>query len=285
MMRLTDLGVIKSIFEKYDFNFSKGLGQNFLINPTVCPKIAEMGNAKKGFGVIEVGTGIGVLTAELASRADKVVAVEIDKRLMPVLDETLADFDNVKILNQDILETDLNKLIETEFEGLEVAFCANLPYYITSPVIMSVLESRADIKTLTVMVQKEAGDRLCAKVGTRECGAVTVAVNYYGEARKLFDVSRGSFVPSPKVDSCVIQIETKQKYNLTDEQEKMFFRIVKAGFSQRRKTFTNPLSQVLGIPKAEIGDILEQTGLKRTARIEEIEMDKLIELAKIFSSI
>ena len=149
---------------------------------------------------------------------------------------------------------------------------------------MSVLESRADIKTLTVMVQKEAGDRLCAKVGTRECGAVTVAVNYYGEARKLFDVSRGSFVPSPKVDSCVIQIETKQKYNLTAEQEKMFFRIVKAGFSQRRKTFTNPLAQVLGIPKAEIGDILEQTGLKRTARIEEIEMDKLIELAKVFSA-
>ena len=171
MNNLTDLNVLRDILQRHGFNFSKGLGQNFLINPSVCPKIAEMGNAREGYGIIEIGTGVGTLTAELARRADKVVAVEIDKRLLPILDETLHDFDNIKIINKDILEVDIGKLIEEEFQGMRVAVCANLPYYITSPVIMYLLESRVDIDSITVMVQKEAAQRLCAEVGTRISGA------------------------------------------------------------------------------------------------------------------
>ena len=151
MDNLSNIRVIKDILERHDFKFSKQLGQNFLVNPSVCPKIAEMGNAKKGFGIIEIGTGIGVLTNELAKRADKVVAIEIDKRLIPVLDETLSEHRNVKIINADVMKTDLKKLIKDEFQGLEVAVCANLPYYITSPVIMTLLENRLPIKSIRLL--------------------------------------------------------------------------------------------------------------------------------------
>lgn len=276
MDNLTNINVIKSVMSRHGFNFSKALGQNFIVNPSVCPKIAEMGNAKKGFGIIEIGTGIGVLTAELAKRADKVVAVEIDKRLLPVLDETLAEFDNIKIINEDILKVDINRLIADEFEGLEVAVCANLPYYITSPVIMYLLESNTRIKSVTVMVQKEAGQRLCAAVGTRECGAVTLAVSYYGDAGMLFNVSRGSFMPSPNVDSCVIRIDAGKKYNLDRESEEFFFRTVKAAFAQRRKTLANSVSSSMGIKKDTVYDILSGMGLDRSARAEQLSMDSFI---------
>ncbi|MBQ7548194.1 MAG: methyltransferase domain-containing protein, partial [Clostridia bacterium] len=182
MENLSDIGVVREILNRHGFKFSKSLGQNFIINPSVCPRIAENGVDDGGVGIIEVGAGIGVLTAELARRARKVVSVELDERLLPVLDETLAGFDNVKIINGDILKLDLNRLIEDEFDGMRVAVCANLPYYITSPVIMRLLESRADISSVTVMVQKEAAQRLCAEVGSREAGAVSVAVNYYSTA-------------------------------------------------------------------------------------------------------
>ena len=168
MDNLTNINVIKGILEKHGFSFSKGLGQNFLINPDICPRIAEMGNARKGFGILEIGTGIGTLTAELAKRADKVTAVEIDTRLLPILDETLSEFKNIKVINEDILKCDVNSLIKKEFQGLDVAVCANLPYYITSPIIMMLLENNLPIRSITVMVQKEAAQRLCAKVGTRE---------------------------------------------------------------------------------------------------------------------
>ena len=207
---LSNIGVIKDILSRHGFTFSKALGQNFLVNPTVCPRIAEMGGARPGVGIIEIGTGIGVLTNELCKRADKVVAVEIDERLKPVLDETLAEYDNFKLIISDVLKVDLGKLIKEEFEGLEVAVCANLPYYITSPIIMSLLESRLPIKSVTVMVQKEAGTRLLAKVGSRDMGAVTVAVNYYSTPKLLFNVSRGSFMPSPNVDSCVIRFDIRE---------------------------------------------------------------------------
>ena len=167
-MELSNIGTIKDILGRHGFTFSKSLGQNFLINPSVCPKMAEQSGAKKGVGVIEVGPGIGVLTCQLAERADRVVAIELDKRLLPVLDETLAEYDNIKIINDDILKIDLKKLIETEFSGMEVVVCANLPYYITSPVIMKLLEDRLPINALTVMVQKEAAQRICAEVGSRQ---------------------------------------------------------------------------------------------------------------------
>ena len=200
---------IKRIAQRYGFVFKKGLGQNFLVNPTVCPRMAEAvkDGADGKIGVIEIGAGVGVLTKELLERADKVVCIELDTRLFPVLNDTLAGYDNLTLINEDILKADLDSIIKEHFEGMEIFVCANLPYYITSPVIMRLLEEKLPFSKIIVMVQKEAGDRLCAKVGSRESGAVTVAVNYYAQARKLFDVSRGSFMPSPKVDSCVIELD------------------------------------------------------------------------------
>ena len=275
-MNLTNIGTVKEILSRHGFSFSKGLGQNFIINPDICPKIAENGNACKGFGVLEIGTGIGVLTAELAKRADKVVAVEIDTRLLPILEETLADFENVKIINEDVMKCNLHRLIDDEFRGLNVAVCANLPYYITSPIIMMLLESRLPISSITVMVQKEAAQRLCAKVGSRDSGAITVGVNYYGTVRNLFGVSRGSFMPAPNVDSAVIRIDLNKEQRLDGESEKFFFRVVKAGFSQRRKTLANSLSSVMGIPKEKVYAALRAEGLPEAARIEQLDMEQLI---------
>ncbi|SFW54370.1 16S rRNA (adenine(1518)-N(6)/adenine(1519)-N(6))-dimethyltransferase RsmA [Ruminococcus flavefaciens] len=278
-MNLTNIGTVKDILGRHGFSFSKGLGQNFIINPDICPKIAENGNAQAGFGVLEIGTGIGVLTAELAKRADKVTAVEIDSRLLPILAETLEEFDNVKIINEDVMKCDLHKLIAEEFGGLRVAVCANLPYYITSPIIMMLLENRLPIESITVMVQKEAAQRLCARVGTRDSGAITVGVNYYGTVKKLFDVSRGSFMPAPNVDSAVIRIDLNTEHRLDEESERFFFKVVKAGFSQRRKTLANSLSSVMGIPKEKAYSALKGLGLPEAARIEQLDMEQLIALS------
>ncbi len=278
-MNLTNINTVRDILERHGFSFSKGLGQNFIINPDICPKIAEMGNAQAGYGVLEIGTGIGVLTAELAKRADKVCAVEIDTRLLPILEETLSDFDNIKIFNEDVMKCDLRKLIDEEFQGLHTAVCANLPYYITSPVIMLLLESRLPIDSITVMVQKEAAQRLCAKVGTRDSGAITVGVNYYGTVKSLFNVSRGSFMPAPNVDSAVIRIDLHSEHRLSEEDEKFFFKVVKSGFSQRRKTAANAVSSLMGIPKEKVYSALKEVGLPETARIESLDMDQIIAFA------
>ncbi len=278
-MELSNIGTIKEILTKYGFTFSKSLGQNFLINPSVCPRMAEYGGAEKGVGVIEVGPGIGVLTCELAKRADKVVAVELDKRLLPVLDETLAEFDNIKVVNDDILKIDLKKLIEDEFNGMEVVVCANLPYYITSPVIMKLLEDRLPIKSLTVMVQKEAAQRICAEVGTRQSGAVTVAVNYYSTPQLLFNVSAGSFMPAPKVDSAVIRLDILENPRVQLKNEKLFFRIIKSAFGQRRKTLSNSLSSGLSIAKGDIINALETAGVPANYRAEQLTMQQLADIA------
>lgn len=275
-MNLTNIGNVKDILARHGFSFSKGLGQNFIINPDICPKIAENGNAREGFGVLEIGTGIGVLTAELANRADKVAAVEIDARLLPILNETLAEFNNVKIINEDVMKCDLHKIIREEFSGLRTAVCANLPYYITSPVIMLLLENRLPVESITVMVQKEAAQRLCARVGSRESGAITVGVNYFGSAKSLFNVSRGSFMPSPNVDSAVIRIDVNREPKLSSEEEKFFFSVVKSGFSQRRKTVANALSSQLGIEKQDVYEALKAVDLPETARIEQLDMEQLI---------
>lgn len=275
MEGLYEVKTINSILEKHDFSFSKKLGQNFLINPSVCPRIAEMGNAAEGFGIIEVGTGIGVLTHELAKRADKVCAIELDERLLPVLEETLAEHNNVKIFNDDIMKIDLKKLIAEEFHGLNVAVCANLPYYITSPVIMRLLEERLPIKSVTVMVQKEAGTRLCAPLGSRECGAVTFAVRYFSEPKLLFNVSRGSFYPAPNVDSCVIRFDIRENTpnNVTDE--KWLFKVVRAAFQQRRKTLCNSVSATLGIDKKTVAAAAESAGLDPSVRPEAMSMEQM----------
>lgn len=278
MNNLSDIGVIKSILSKHGFTFSKSLGQNFLINPSVCPRMAELSGAGKGVGVIEIGPGIGVLTNELCRLSDKVVAVELDKRLLPVLDETLAEYDNVKIINADVMELDLKKLIEEEFENMEVVVCANLPYYITSPVIMKLLESKLDINAVTVMVQKEAAQRMCAEVGSRASGAVTVAVNYYADVQMLFGVSAGSFMPAPKVDSAVMRLDIL-KAPPVDTDEKKFFEVVKAAFSQRRKTVANSLSSGLGLDKARVLDLLEKSNVPANARAEKLSMQNFADIA------
>ena len=234
-MELTNIGVIKSLFEQHGFSFTKSLGQNFLINPAVCPKIAEMGGAGPGVCALEIGTGVGVLTKELAERCDKVIAVEIDTSLKPILKETLADYDNVEIVFADVMETDLAALLAEKAPGMEVVVCANLPYYITSPVIMRVLESRLPVSAMTVMVQKEAADRICAKPGTRDCGAISCAVSYYSDPKLLFKVGRGSFMPSPNVDSAVIRLDVKPASDRSAEWERLMFRIIRSSFSQRRK--------------------------------------------------
>lgn len=276
MKNLTNINVVKELLEKYGFTFSKGLGQNFLINPSVCPKIAEYGLAQEGYGILEIGTGFGTLTAELAKRAEKVTAVEIDSRLLPVLEETLCDFDNVHIINDDIMKLDLNELVKTEFPEMKIAVCANLPYYITSPVIMLLLESEIPVEAITVMVQKEAAQRLCARVGTRQAGAVTAAVQFYGTAEKLFDVSKGSFMPAPKVDSAVIQIRPDRHYQSMIKDKELFFKVIRGAFSQRRKTMANSLSSMLGISKEQIYDCIDKTGIERSIRAEQLSMEELI---------
>lgn len=275
MSELTDIGYVREILERHGFSFSKALGQNFLVNPSVCPRIAELGNAAPGWGVLEIGIGVGTLTKELAMRADKVAVVELDDRLFPIVDETLAEFDNIRLFHGDAMKYDLRSLIAEEFSGLRVAVCANLPYYITSPLIMRLLEEHLPIETITVMVQKEAAQRLCAPIGSRESGAVSVAVAYYGTAEKLFDVSRGSFMPAPNVDSAVIRITLHQERPWKIVDETLFFRIVKAGFSQRRKQLGGVLAGALGIPKAQLSDAFVRAGLSPSVRIEALTMEQL----------
>ncbi len=278
MNKLSDIGTIKNILKRHGFTFSKALGQNFLINPSVCPRMAELSGAGEGVGVIEVGPGIGVLTNELCKLADKVVAIELDKRLLPVLDETLAEYGNVKVINADVLELDLNKLIADEFPGMQVVICANLPYYITSPVIMKLLEDRLPITAITVMVQKEAAQRICAPVGSRESGAVTVSVNYYAEPSLQFHVSAGSFMPAPKVDSAVIRLDIRETPPV-ETDEKMFFSVVKAAFSQRRKVISNSLSSGLKMSKDEINGILERAQVPANARAERLSLEDFAKIA------
>ncbi|MBQ7745113.1 MAG: 16S rRNA (adenine(1518)-N(6)/adenine(1519)-N(6))-dimethyltransferase RsmA [Ruminococcus sp.] len=278
MRGLSDIGTIKDILHRHGFTFSKALGQNFLINPSVCPRMAELSGAGEGVGVIEIGPGIGVLTNELCQLADKVVAVELDKRLIPVLGETLAEYDNVKVINADVLELDLNKLIEEEFSGMEVVICANLPYYITSPVIMKLLEDKLPITAITVMVQKEAAQRICAPVGSRESGAVTVSVNYYAEPSLQFHVSAGSFMPAPKVDSAVIRLDVRKEPPVITDEEK-FFRVVKAAFSQRRKVISNSLSSGLKMSKDEINEVLAAANVPSNARAEKLSLDDFAAIA------
>lgn len=273
MGKLSDIGTIKEILAKYGFSFSKALGQNFLINPSVCPRMAQLSGAGKDVGVIEIGPGIGVLTCELAKISDKVVAIELDKRLLPVLDDTLCEFDNVKVINGDILKIDLKELIETEFQNKDVVVCANLPYYITSPVIMKLLEEKLSIKSITVMVQKEAADRLCAPLGTRQTGAVTVAVNYYAKAEFMFKVSAGSFMPPPKVDSAVIRLDIHKNPTVEVTDETMLFKVIKASFAQRRKTLLNTLTNSLHFDKEKITEALKKCDIPLTARAEQLKLE------------
>lgn len=279
MPELSDINYIRELLSRHGFRFSKSLGQNFIIDPTLCPRIAEAGGAGPGVCALEIGPGIGVLTAELARRADRVAAVELDRALLPILEETLGEFDNVDIVSGDALELDLTALAREKFGDAPFVVCANLPYYITSPVIMKLLESRLPAQSVTVMVQKEAALRMTAEPGTRECGAITAAIHYYTRPELLFDVTRNSFIPRPGVDSAVMRLAVLDKPSVAARDEALFFRVVKAAFCQRRKTLANSLSSGLCLPKPECAAAIAAAGLGPNSRAEELSLQKFAELS------
>ncbi len=279
MDRLSDIGTIKALLARHGFSFSKSLGQNFLVNPTVCPRMAQLCGADEETGVLEIGPGLGVLTTELCKKAKKVVAVELDRRLLPVLKETLAEYDNVKVINGDVLKLDLAGLLAEEFAGMKVAVCANLPYYITSPILMLLLESRLPVTSITVMVQKEAAERICAKPATRAAGAISLAVAYYASPKVLFEVSRGSFLPAPHVDSAVISLAVRGQPPVQVNDERRLFAVIKAAFGQRRKTILNAVSAGLPVPKDLLLPAIEAAGLAPNARAEQLTLEQFAALA------
>ncbi|HIX33458.1 16S rRNA (adenine(1518)-N(6)/adenine(1519)-N(6))-dimethyltransferase [Gemmiger sp. An120] len=277
---LTDIAYVRDLCARHGFTLSKGFGQNFIVNPGVCPKIVEAAGIGPEWGVLEVGPGIGVLTRELARRAARVVAVEVDNRLPPLLAETLAGYDNVEIVMQDILKVDIAALIREKFAGMPVAVCANLPYYITSPILMRLLEEKLPIRQITVMVQKEAAERICAAPGTRQAGAISYAVAYYAKPQVLFSVQPGSFYPPPKVTSAVIRLEVHPEPPVPVPDEAAYFRLVRAAFGQRRKTAANAISAGLGLPKAQVTAAMEQAGLPATARPEQLTLEQFAALSR-----
>lgn len=278
-MNLSDIKVVEKLLKPIGFSFKKSLGQNFLIDPTVCPAMAESA-ADENTGVLEIGPGIGVLTVECAQVAKRVVAIELDTRLKEVLDKTLAEFDNTEVIFGDALKLDLAQLIKEKFDDCDrVAVCANLPYYITSPLIMKLLYSRLPIDSITVMVQKEAADRLCAEVGSREAGAVTAAVAYFAKATQLFTVDRTSFVPPPNVESAVIRLDILKQPPVKVKDEKFFFSLIKSCFAQRRKTLVNTLSNTMNIDKSKVLAAINAIGEEPTVRGETLSLDKLAKLS------
>ena len=283
-MNLSDAQTIRTLLADHGFTFKKSLGQNFLINPGVCPRMAKAA-CDETTGVLEIGPGIGVLTVELSRQAKKVVAIELDERLKTVLPLTLSDCRNTEVIYGDVMKLDLAALIAEKFSDCQrVAVCANLPYYITSPVIMLLLESKLPVDTITVMVQKEAADRLCATVGTREAGAVTAAVRYYSEPKTLFTVGRNSFLPPPKVDSAVMQLTVREKPPVAPKSSEAFFKLVKCCFAQRRKTLVNTVSNTAGIDRDVIREALGRLHLSETVRGEQLTMEQLSDLSDLLFS-
>ncbi len=277
-MKLTDVDVLRRLLGDNDFTFRKSLGQNFLIDDTVCPRMADAACAPDT-GVLEIGPGVGVLTVELAARARRVVALELDTRLQPILARTLADCPNASVVFGDAMKLDLRALLADAFaDCARVTVCANLPYYITSPLLLRLLEERLPVASITVLVQREAAERLAAPVGTRAAGAVSVAVEYYSAPSLLFPVSRTAFLPQPKVDSAVLHLAVREKPPVELKDEAHFFALVKAGFAQRRKTLCNALSGALGLEKAQVAAALDALGLPPTARIEQLSLAELAAL-------
>ena len=271
--------MIKYAPGKEQHKAKKSLGQNFLVDSTVCPRIAEKAEID-GIGVLEIGPGFGALTVELAKRAAKVVAIEIDEDVIPQLLENLGQFPNVTVIQGDAMEVDLHELIREQFGDMPVAIVGNLPYYITSPLMMRFLEEELPVESVTVMVQKEAGQRLCAVPGSRECGAVSAAVWYYSDPKILFDVKPGAFRPQPKVTSCVIRLEIRKEPLVEISDTEWFFKVVRAAFGQRRKTALNAISALLGIDKATIRKAMADAGIHENARAETLTMEMFADLAE-----
>lgn len=280
-MDLTSPRVIRGIQEKFGFTFKKGLGQNFLTSRDILEKIVDAADIESG--VIEIGPGFGVLTYELAQNSDKVVSIEIDERLIEVLDYTLSEFDNVKIINEDVLKLDMTALINEEFNGEKVSVAANLPYYITTPIITALLEQKLPINNIVVMVQKEVAMRMAAKPGTKDYGAITVLCQYFTKPSIVATVPASLFVPPPKVDSAVLKLEVLDEPSVSVKNEKMFFRVVKAAFSQRRKTLLNCLASAFPEPKDRLSDILEEIGITPARRGETLSLQEFACIADAFT--
>lgn len=274
----------KEIMEKYGFSFKKSLGQNFLIDPNILRNITEYAGLTKETGVIEIGPGIGALTEHLARTAKKVVAYEIDQRLLPILADTLAPYDNVKIIHEDILKADIHQMIEKEFaEVKEIMVVANLPYYVTTPIILKLLEEKLPIRGIVVMLQKEVGDRIAAKPGTKEYGSLSIAIQYYTTAETVMIVPKSVFVPQPNVDSAVIRMLLRERPAVSVKDERFFFRITKMSFAQRRKTLMNNLTS--GLPdgkkrKSDIASALELARIEPSRRGETLSMDEFAALSE-----
>lgn len=271
-MKLTDPKTIKNLLGEAGFSFKKQLGQNFLTDAAVCPAMAEAAVCDCD-NVLEIGPGAGVLTAELAARAKKVVAIEVDTALKPILQKTVGGFENTEVVYGDCMKLDLHKLVKEKFGGEPIAVCANLPYYITSPIIMMLLESGLPIVSITVMVQKEAAERLCATVSSRQAGAVTVAVAYRACAEQLMQVPKESFMPAPKVDSTVIKLTLLPEPPIPVEDEALFFRLVRSAFMQRRKTFVNSASSQSGVSKEQLRAALLAGNINENIRAEALTME------------
>jgi len=284
-MDLCDISQIRGLLDRHGFRFSKSMGQNFLVASWVPERIAEESGLDENTGVLEVGPGIGCLTEKLSDRAGKVLSVELDKALKPVLAETLAGRDNVEIVFADLLKLDIPELISEKLGGLRPVVCANLPYNITSPLISAFIDSGC-FETMTLMVQREVARRICAKPGTADYGAFSVYVNWFTEPKILFDVSPGCFVPQPKVTSSVIKLTTRQERPAPVEDEKLFFRIVRGAFNQRRKTLSNALSSSMGeCGKDKTEQAIAACGLDVKIRGEALSTEQFAALTNEFKRI
>ena len=282
-MDLYSRETIQTIKDRHNFQLSKSLGQNFITDRGVIESIIEGANIGEDDLVIEIGPGIGVLTAEAAEAARKVIAIEIDKKLIPILAETLAAYDNIEVINQDILKTDLNEIIAQQrqagaFAG-KVRIIGNLPYYITTPIIMKILESGVAADSITIMMQKEVADRIKAEPGTKAYGALSVSVQYYCTVEKVASVPKEVFVPRPKVDSTVLNLKIREEKPVRLQDEKVFFACIKGGFGKRRKTLLNSLTGTCGLEKDEIKDVLEAAGVDPGRRAETLQIREFAEIA------
>ena len=282
-MDLCNLSVIKSLMAEAGITFRKEFGQNFLTNRIIPEDIADNCADDPESLIIEIGPGIGCLTAELASRYRRVVAIEIDRGLIPILDKTLEEFDNVTVINEDVMKIDLQEIVDKYANGMPVSVCANLPYYITTPILMYLLESGVKFSTITVMVQNEVASRLSASAGSSDYGAITAVLGYYGTVRKLFKVSRGCFIPAPNVDSAVVRIDIYKEPKYTPKNEKLFRNTIKAAFEMRRKTLQNALSAKLGYTKELITQAILSTGHPENVRGERLSTEDFVKLSDYLS--
>ena len=281
-MDLTSPKTIRAVQDKFGFTFKKGLGQNFLTSRDVLDDIVDAAEIESG--VMEIGPGFGVLTQALCESAEKVVSVEIDDRLLPVLDYTLSGYDNVKIVHGDVMKLDLKELIEKEFGGEKISIAANLPYYITTPIISRLLEEKLPVKNIIVMVQKEVAERLSAKEGTKDYGAITLLCRYYTEPEIITKVPASLFVPPPKVDSAVLRLRVLDEPRVKVKDEKIFFKTVKAAFSQRRKTLLNCLASAFPISKEEIGALLREAGIEPQRRGETLSIEEFARVSDLLGA-